>query len=239
MRKKLFLTLWLLSPVALLAFHYGPGQLALARDEAAKLVATATERENAEDWSGAASAYAEAIAKLPAEEQRARWQLRLAQSKARMHAGELPEAIGDMEGLLAEMSKAGAPPRQLAEVRAELGSAEYYAGWLMRLEGAATEEWMIEVENARQHFRLLSEQNLGADPGAAKPFQENLEATIRLARMDLSELRGMPLPKFCKGCKNVSQKCRSQCESQCKKPGESKPKDNRGAGSGERPRGGS
>jgi len=239
MSKKIFLTCWLLSPVALLAYHYGPGQVALARDEAAKFIAAAAQCEQREDWPGAATAYAEALGKLPAEEQRARWQLRLAQSKARMYSGELPEAIGDMEGLLAEMSKAGAAARQVAEVRAELASAEYYAGWLMRLEGAPTEEWSVEVDNARQHFRLLSEGNLSADPGAAKPYQENLEATIRLARMDLSDLRGMPLPKFCKGCKNVGEKCRGQRESQCKKPGEAKPKDNRGAGSGERPRGGS
>jgi hypothetical protein len=57
--------------------------------------------------------------------------------------------------------------------------------------------------------------------------------------MDLSELQGMPLPKNCQGCKNVSQKCRSQREGQCKKPAEGKPKDARGASTGQRPRGGS
>ena len=41
MRRKLFLYLWLLTPVVLLAYHYGPGQSGLARDAAAQLIATA------------------------------------------------------------------------------------------------------------------------------------------------------------------------------------------------------
>jgi hypothetical protein len=239
MRKKLFLYCWLLTPVALLAYHYGPGQNDLARDEAAQKIALAKSCEQTEDWPGALAAYADALAKLPATERAARWQLRLAQSKARMHVGELPEAIGDMEGLLAEMQKEGAAAAQLDDVRANLGTAEYYAAWLMRLEGAATAEWTVEVENARQHFRLLAEDKLASGSPAAKDYQENLEATIRLARMDLSELQGLPLPKLCQGCKNVSQKCRSQCDSKCKKPAEKKEKDARGSGVGERPRGGS
>lgn len=239
MHRKLFLYCWLLTPVALLAFHYGPGQAGLARDEAARQLAVARDLEAKEDWRGAMTAYAEALGKLPATDQASRWQLRLAQSKARMHSGELPEAIADQQGLLAEMEKGGAAREQIDEVRANLGIAEYYAGWLMRLEGAATDEWTVEVDNARQHFRLLAEDKLGTGSAAAKGHQENLEATIRLARMDLSELEGMPLPKFCQGCKNVGQKCRSQCQSKAKKPAEKQPKDARGAGTGERPRGGS
>lgn len=239
MRKKLLFCCWLLTPVALLAYHYGPGQAALSRDAAAQKISEAYQLEQREDWSGAAAAYSDALAKLPANEQTARWQVRLAQSKARMHSGELPEAIADMSGLLTEMEKGHASEKQVEEVRANLGSAEYYAGWLMRLEGAPTEEWNVEVENARQHFRLLAENRLSSDPASAKAHQENLEATIRLAKMDLSELQGLPLPKFCKDCKNVSQKCRSQCESRSKKPAEKESKDARGAGAGERPRGGS
>jgi hypothetical protein len=239
MRKKLLFSCWLLAPVALLAFHYGPGQAGLARDDAARQIALAQSLEADEDWRGAMSAYADAIAKLPATDRTERWQLRLAQSKARMHSGELPEVIADQQGLLAEMESAGAPSAQTDAVRASLGTAEYYAGWLMRLEGATTEEWTVEVDNARQHFRLLAETHLGKGSPAAKGYQEDLESTIRLARMDLSELEGLPLPKFCQGCKNVGQKCRSQCQSKAKKPAEKQPKDARGAGTGERPRGGS
>ena len=240
MRTKLLLYVWLLTPVALLAYHYGPGQSGLARDAAAEHIALAQSLEVKEDWTAAKAAYGEALAKLPASDNVTRWQLRLAQAKARMRSGELPESITDFENLLADVEKSGGAPSQLEEVRSNLGMAQYYAGWLMRLEGAKTEEWTIQVESARQQFRLLAEEKLSADPAGAKAHQENLEATIRLARMDLSELQGLPLPKFCQGCKNVSQKCRSQCECKGKKPAEKEePKDARGAGAGERPRGGS
>jgi hypothetical protein len=81
-----------------------------------------------------------------------------------MQAGELPEALAEMETLLTLMQKEGAPQKRIDEVRANVGTASYYAAWLMRLEGAAREEWTAEAENARQHFRLLSEEHLKADP---------------------------------------------------------------------------
>jgi len=238
MKKKLLLCCWLLCPVVLLAYHYGPGQSGLSRDHAAKQIARAALLEESENWPEAVTAYTEALAKVPESDRDPRWQLRLAKSKARMHAGELPEAISDMEALLAEMQKSGATAKQSEEVRTQLATAQYYAAWLMRLEGASIEEWTVQVENARQHFRLLAEEKLKSDAPAAKAHQEDLEATIRLARMDLSELQGLPLPGFCKGCKNVSQKCRGQCEGKAQKPAEEK-KDARGASAGERPRGGS
>ena len=239
MRKTILLYCWLLTPVALLAYHYGPGQNGMARDFAAQQIAIAQTAEQSEDWPAAMTAYSDALAKLPARDFAARWQLRLAHSKARMQSGELPEAIADMDGLLAEMEKGNASDAQVKDVRSNLATAEYYAAWLMRLEGAAAAEWTVQSESARQHFRLLAEDDLKADPTAAQSEQENLEATIRLERMDLTELQGLPLPKMCKGCKNVSQKCRSQCNSKCRKPGEKKNKDARGAGTGEPPRGGS
>lgn len=238
MKTKLFLYAWLLAPVALLAYHYGPGQTGLARDAAAKKISAAQQFVQSENWPEAIAAYDEAIAQLPASDTATRWQLRLAKSKARMYSGELPEAIEDMEGQLAEMEQANGPTGSIREVRSTLGTAQYYAGWLMRLEGASKDEWTVQVDNARQHFRLLAEETLAKDPAAAKGHQENLESTIRLARMDLSELQGLPLPKFCQGCKNVSQKCRCQSQSKGKKPAE-KPNDARGSGDYERPTGGS
>jgi len=46
------------------------------------------------------------------------------------------------------------------------------------------------------------------------------------------------LPKCCSGCKNVSQKCRSQCQSKAENKPEEK-KDARGAGFNDVPKGGS
>jgi len=229
---------WLLAPIALLAYHFGPGQTYLQRDEAARQIALAQKAEQQEDWAGAVHAYALALNQIPKADTKLRSRVRLAHAKARMYAGEIVEAVGDLKTLLAEMPDEGGDGGAQDEVRATLGVAEYYTAWLMRLEGAASAEWTPEAETARQQFRLLSEDHLESDEATAKGYQEQLEAAVRLARLDLSELRGVPLPKFCEGCKNVSQKCRGQCESRTGKPGE-KPKDARKAGTAERPRGGS
>jgi len=238
MRKTVLIALWLLVPVALLAYHYGPGQSRLALDQAARKIAEARALEAGEDWQGAYEAWTEALAATPQDKTRARFQLRLAQARTRMYTGELPEAIEDMENLLTEAQNGAAGKEFQRETRGTLATAQYYAGWLMRLEGAAAEEWLLPTENARQHFRLLAEETAGTK--AAADYEKNLEATIRLQRMDLSELQGLPLPKFCSGCKNVSQKCRSQRESKCEGQGEQEEKkDARGAGFNEVPKGGS
>lgn len=236
MKRKLLFSIWLLVPVMLLAYHYGPGQAALGRDRAAALARQAAERERAEDWAGALDAYRQSLAALPADDQAARFKLRLASANARMYLGDLPEAMQDLDGLLGEMLKSGAPAPAVREVRSALAGTQYYAAWLMRLENAPTEEWMEQAENARQNFRLLAEQTQTAEAGTARDHEMNLEAVVRLQRMDLSELQGLPLPKKCQGCKNCSQKCRGQKESRSQPPKE-KPKDARGAGVGKRPDG--
>jgi hypothetical protein len=91
--------------------------------------------------------------------------------------------------------------------------------WLMRLEGLPQEEWEPEIESARQHFRQLAEKGTGGK----ERYQEKLESAIRLARMDLTDLQGQPLPCNCKGC------CSGKSNKQAKKPTEKK-KDSRAAG---------
>ena len=181
--------------MALLAYHYGPGQAGVARDTAADRIALAQKLEQMEDWYGAVTTYDDALAALPATDSKTRWQVRLARSKARMNAGELPESITDLEGQLTEMEQADAPLGAKQEVRSALGTAQYYAAWLMRLEGQPREIWEPEIEAARQNFRLLAEQaeTRGEKSGATRN-REDLESSVRLARMDLSELQGLPLP---------------------------------------------
>jgi hypothetical protein len=237
MRKKILFALWLLVPVALLAYHFGPGQAQLGTERAARAIAAARALETAEAWPEAAQAWAEALAATPADKTSARFQLRLAHANARIFVGELPEAMEDMEKLLTETQAAKADMALQQEVRGSLGSARYYTAWLMRLEGAATDEWLIQSESARQHFRLLAEETKNTPQLAA--FEKNLEATVRLEQMDLSELQGVPLPKKCSGCKNVCQKCRSQNKSKCENPSPKEKKDARGAGFNEVPKGGS
>lgn len=237
MKRKILIVAWLLVPIGMLAYHFGPGQKSLARDRAASFVEKAHAAERAEDWPTAYTNWGEALAALPSEDLVSRLNVRLAQADARIWMGELPEAVQDLEGLLQDAQNAGHRAIE-KQARASLAAGQYYEAWLMRLEGAETKEWTVPVEEARQHFRLLAEQaDQSSDRAASAAERKNLEAVIRLARMDLSELKAQPLPKKCSGCKNCSQKCRGQCESKSKNPGEKQPKDARKAGTGKRPDG--
>jgi tetratricopeptide (TPR) repeat protein len=211
---------WLLVPTVLLAWHYGPGQDRLAADKAQAFLSKAKAAEAQGKWHEAMLAYTSALGQLPLNDVKARNGVRFAQAKAKMRCGDLPEAMEDLDGLLAEVEKAGNDPALAKEIRGTLGAFHYYAAWLMRLEGASTEEWTEQVEQSRQHYRLLAENAQGTgDVKSAEVNKKNLEAAVRLARMDLNELKGKPIPKECQGCKNVAGKCRSQKEGKCKGEG--------------------
>ena len=83
----------------------------------------------------------------------------------------------------------------MADARGALANAQYYTTWLMRLEGLSREEWEPEIEASRQNYKLLAEHAEEAgDEAAAEQARSDLESSIRLARMDLDELQGLPLP---------------------------------------------
>ncbi len=105
MKKNLFILLWALAPVALLAYHYGPGQAGLAREEAKASIRAALDFEAGEQWQQAIDAYNDALATLPDTETAKRQQLQLARANARIYIGELPEAMLSMEHLLDETAK--------------------------------------------------------------------------------------------------------------------------------------
>jgi hypothetical protein len=235
MKKNLLIFLWVLAPVALLAYHYGPGQAGIAREEAKASIQAAMDFKDKEQWPQAIDAYNEALAALPQNETAKRHQLQLARANARIYVGELPEAMLEMEYLLDETVK-GSDNDLQNKVRSSLASAQYYTGWLMRLELAEKKEWMEPLEKARQNFRLLAEQTDKTNAKASEDHQKNLEAVVRLARMDLSEVQALPLPKKCQGNKNVCSKCNGQKKSN--KPKNLKKKeDARGASVGKRPDG--
>jgi hypothetical protein len=235
MKKNLLIFLWVLAPVALLAYHYGPGQAGIAREEAKASIQAAMDFKDKEQWPQAIDAYNEALAALPQNETAKRHQLQLARANARIYVGELPEAMLEMEYLLDETVK-GSDNDLQNKVRSSLASAQYYTGWLMRLELAEKKEWMEPLEKARQNFRLLAEQTDKTNAKASEDHQKNLEAVVRLARMDLSEVQALPLPKKCQGCKNVCSKCRGQKKSN-KPKNMKKTEDARGASVGKRPDG--
>jgi hypothetical protein len=65
----------------------------------------------------------------------------------------------------------------------------------MRLEGMPQDEWEPEIEAARENYKYLAEMaEKQGQADLAQRHREDLEAAIRLARMDLSELQGLPLP---------------------------------------------
>jgi len=235
MKKNILIFLWTLAPVVLLAYHYGPGQNNLAREASKTKIHAALDFEKKSQWLKAIDAYNEALTTLPDTDTTKRLQLQLARANAQIHIGELPEAMMAMDRLLDEASNQN---NKLLEnkIRASLASAQYYTGWLMRLELAEKEEWMEPVEKSRQNFRLLAEQSIKTNLKTSEDHKKNLEAVVRLARMDLSELQALPLPKKCQGNKNVCSKCRGQKKSNQPKEGKKK-EDARGASVGKRPDG--
>ncbi len=235
MKKNLLIFLWALAPVALLAYHFGPGQAGLAREEAKANIQAALDFEAKKQWQQAIDSYNDALAALPDTETAKRQQLQLARANARIYVGELPEAMLSMEHLLDETAR-GDDSELESKIRSSLASAQYYTGWLMRLELAEKEEWKEPLEKARQNFRLLAEQTAKTDAKASEDHQKNLEAVVRLARMDLSEVQALPLPKKCEGNKNVCSKCRGQKKSN-KPKAMKKKEDARGASVGKRPDG--
>jgi hypothetical protein len=200
-----------LAPCAALAWHFGPGVRLRRRDRAAERVRAARRLAAGEEWAEAAGALAEARSALGDGESFRRRSLLLAEATARTRAGELVEARGQLEDLLAELDGGEAREAELLRrARSELAANAYYTSWLMRLEGADPREWKAEAEKARQHFRLLAEREERDEQAGAFAFRKNLESTIRLQLMDRSELQGLPLPRNCRNCGNTSRRRRRQ-----------------------------
>ena len=232
--KLLLISIWLAVPLAVAAYHFGPGQDLLKNDAAAVHVTAATEAVASGDHAAAIKAYDAALAELPAAAVTESRQLRLARAKERLLGSQLPVAHDELEALFAELSKDAAADAALKrETQTALGMAKYYLTWLMRLEGGTEEQWKPEIEAARQHFRHLAEAAQGGGQTAVLAVQRgNLESAIKLARMDLTELQGLPLPKQCQGC------CSGRCNSTAKGPPKQvPPQDSRSAGKGPQPDG--
>lgn len=191
--RTLGLVAWLFIPLIGAAYHYGPGQRQLEYDDAGDAIVQVQRAVAAQDWAAVVTTCDDALAALPKEEVNAARRLRLERAKAQMQTAKLPLAHADLKGLLDEqVADPKADAALLRETRGAMANAAYYMTWLMRLEGVSREEWEPEIEQARQHYALLEAT---APAGAAKTAaREDLAAAIRLARMDLSELQGLPLP---------------------------------------------
>jgi hypothetical protein len=209
----MLLAIWVLIPVFAGAYHYGPGQEKLKLDEAQTSLSSARRMVDKGEHAKAVALFTQALADLPSERVAETRRIQVERTKAMLLSQQLPAAYDELTLLIPELqADASTDPKLLADARETLANAKYYLTWLMRLEGESREAWEPEIEAARQSYRLLTEQ--APDDTAKERHQKDLEATIRLARMDLSELQALPLPSQCKGC------CSGQC--QCKGKGKGK-----------------
>lgn len=208
--RKLVLFLWLLLPVGAAAYHYGPGQEHLRTDQAAAAAARARaaaelarEVQAAEGdlparkhWAEAEEAFTVALAALPGEKIEPGRRLRIERAAAMMQISKLPDARRELLGLVDELEADPAVDAELlADARSTLGNAQYYTTWLLRLEGEPRDVWEPEIEAARQNYKLVAARaEQSGDTDRARVEGENLEAALRLARMELTELQGLPLP---------------------------------------------
>lgn len=231
--RSFLMVIWLMLPAAVGAWHFGPGQGSLKMDDAADALAAARLASEAGNWASALTSYEAALAAVDPKSHTGLVQsIRLGKAQAQMFSGQLPEASADLESLVVEMeADPASDSRTRSEALSSLASAKFYMTWLKRLEGLSDADWQPDAENARQSYRRLAEEaEKSGDTAAALTHRENLEGTIRLARMDISELQGLAIPKQCQNCKS------SQCKSRGRKP-TAKPKDGRGAGMGPAPDG--
>ena len=195
MRKSL-LAVWLLLPIGAWAYHEGPGQDGMRLDDADVALRAAHDSAAAQKWADAVEDYDAALRLLPADRVADARRVRLERGKAQMMSKQLPEARADLEALVDELAAdSTVDPALLTDARRSLASARYYMTWLLRLEGAPREQWEPEIEAARQTQRLLAEEaDKRGDAAAAALHREDLESAIRLARMELKDLQGLPIP---------------------------------------------
>ena len=187
---------WLFVGLGGTIFHFGPGQQHLEVDKVNLVLNDARECVANEQWIDAVDKFNEVLADLPGDKVTESRSVILEKAKCQMMAAKLPETRETLEGLLDDVRNDETSDRKFtADVQSALANSQYYMTWLMRLEGMSEEEWKPEIEAARQHYTQLTidAKELG-DEELLSRSAEDLESSIRLARMDLSELQGLPLP---------------------------------------------
>jgi hypothetical protein len=186
--KKWLILLWLLVPVALVSYHFGPGQDALALRQAEMHLANARQLEADGRFEAAIGQYTESLASLPMEDATldepatsklavARDKLRLARIRSGFELGRLAETIESLNLLVADVEHRHGPHSPLAyEVRDFLGRVHFRAMAALRLESAEEDVWRRHWELARQNFRYLAENTTGSRNATDR---KNLEVVIK------------------------------------------------------------
>ena len=133
---------------------------------------------------------------LPEDDLATQRKTRLELAKCEIHNSGLPQANEDLKMLVEElMDDPESDPQTLVASRIALANSQFYITWLMRLEGRPQEVWEPEITSSQQIYRLLAEQSEdGLDTEAILKRKSDLESSVKLARMDIGELQGLPLP---------------------------------------------
>lgn len=181
--KKWLILVWLLIPVALVSYHFGPGQAAFAYRQAQTHLADAQKLEQAGHFEEAIDRYGETLAALPESDApppdlaMRRDQLRLAQIRARFQLGRLAETLDSLNALIEEIERDHGAHSPLADdARDLLGRVHYQAMVALRLESAEEAVWKKHWELARQNFRFLAEHTTGRRNSLDR---RNLEVVIK------------------------------------------------------------
>jgi len=178
------------------AYHYGPGQNQMRLDDAGNLIRAANVHLKNEQWEPAADLLSKALELLPEDKKTVINAVRLERDKAWMNSSQLPDAHNDLVQLVEMLSsEKDSDPVVLREAKQSMANSKFYMTWLMRLEGKPRDQWLPHIETARQTFRELAETagDVG-DIQLKQSFQEDLESSIRLARLDMKQLQGLPIP---------------------------------------------
>lgn len=187
MRKWMTLA-WLLTGVAIFAYHYNYGQKQIEREKAWALLQEIRALEAAEDRNideillryddGEPHSYPVDLKDaLPDDEPEIVFkQIRLTQLRLRLEAYDVGTALPLLQELLVECAdEYGEDAEITAAVRETLGKAHYMAAWILQGVGSPEEEWRPYAERARQVFRYLAEHH---DPEAFGAYEQQVEQTF-------------------------------------------------------------
>lgn len=190
--KKWLILVWLLIPVGLLSYHYGPGRQALAWQDAAALRKQAAAAEADGHYEQAVAHYGQALGAVPTTDMNAgdvdlsdsalaRDQLRLAQIRSAFQLGDLAQTISDLDQFVKQVEAThGLDSPVTFDARDLLGRVHYQAMVALRLESAEKEVWMRHWELSRQSFRFLAEHS---PPSRNLADRKNLEVVIKSANL--------------------------------------------------------
>ncbi len=189
------LLVWCLIPLGILFFHFLYGeQLALAEDSA-RLQRLAQKAEQAGNYIKAVPLYLAAENAAHPKDRLLRARARIDAARTITMAGAPLEAAEQIDLLLKPNRQNPLPENFVAEAKATLAMALYYAAYAMRIETASPRMWQSEIDEAVRLFRELYLSEIKTpDKPLASLYARNLEASILLARTRRAELSSQPFP---------------------------------------------